>query len=56
MSNKELAVQLYSAILQASAIVASNPNLKGTVSIPTHEKAVDEIAELAEMLSRIKDN
>lgn len=56
MSNKELAVQLYSAILQASATVASSSNAHGTVMIPTHEKAVDEIAELAEMLARIEDN
>lgn len=56
MSNKELAVQLYSAILQASATVASNPNAHGKIAIPTYDKAVDEIAQLTEMLSRIKDN
>lgn len=56
MSNKELAVQLYSAILQATATVVSNPNFKETIRIPSAEKAVDEIANIAKMLSRIEDN
>lgn len=56
MSNKELAVQLYSAILQATATVMSNPNFKETVKAPTREESVDEIAKLTKMLSRIEDN
>lgn len=56
MSNKELAVQLYSAILQASAIVASNPNCHDTIRIPTLDSAVEQVAQLAEKLSRIEDN
>lgn len=56
MSNKELAVQLYSAILQSAAIVMSNPNYKGTVKIPALDDAVEQVALLTEKLSSIKDN
>ena len=55
MTNKELAVQLYCASLQATATVASNPNFHQTVQIPTNDKMVDEVEKLAEMLSRIED-
>lgn len=34
MTNKELAVQLYAANLQMRAVVASNPEFKGTIRIP----------------------
>lgn len=56
MTNKELAVRLYSAILQSSAAVTSNPNFTGTVKTPTLDEAVDQVAQLTEKLSRIKDN
>ncbi len=56
MSNKELAVQLYCAIVQSSAIVASSPNYEGTVRIPTPDEAIDEIALLSKKLSYLQDN
>lgn len=56
MSNKELAVQLYSAILQSGAIVASNPNYQGTIVLPSLDDAVNQVAQLTEKLSRIQDN
>lgn len=56
MTNKELAVQLYSAIMQSTATVASNPNYRGTIVLPSLDDAVDQVAKLAEMLSRIQDN
>lgn len=56
MTNKELAVQLYSAILQSGSIVASNPNYKGTIVLPSLDDAVDQVAQLTEKLSRVQDN
>lgn len=56
MSNKELAVQLYSAILQSAATVMSNPNYKEITKIPTLDDAVEQVALLTEKLSSIKDN
>lgn len=56
MSNKELAVQLYSAILQASATVASSPNYHVTIKIPSLDDAVDQVAKLTEKLSHVEDN
>ena len=56
MSNKELAVQLYPAIMQSCAIVASNPNYQGTIVLPSLDDAVDQVAQLTEKLSRIQDN
>lgn len=56
MTNKELAVQLYSAILQCHATVASNPNYRGTLQIPSLDDAVEQVALLAGKLSRIENN
>lgn len=56
MSNKELAVQLYSAILQTSATVASNPNYHGTIVIPSLDAAVEQVALLTEKLSCVQYN
>jgi hypothetical protein len=52
-SNKELAVELYAAIIQAAATVAATTTAQ--VAIPTSEKAVEEVAKLAKLLSEIKD-
>jgi hypothetical protein len=53
-SNKELAVELYEALIQARATVAaaaSNTNVR----IPSTDEVIEEIAELAERLAQIKD-
>lgn len=55
MSNKELAVQLYSAILQSASIIASNPNFQQSLILPTLDEAVNQVEQLTELLSRIKD-
>lgn len=55
MTNKELAVQLYSAILHSCATVASNPNFKTNIKTPTLDEAVDQVAQLTEKLSRIEN-
>lgn len=55
-SNKELAVELYSAILNAAATISASPRATaGTVQVPTLESAVDEVAKCAKLLSRIPD-
>ena len=55
MTNKELAVQLYSAIIQCAATVSSSPNFKGTVKIPSLDDAVEQVAQLTEKLSSIEN-
>ena len=55
MTNKELAVQLYSAIIQSSATAASNPNCHDRIILPSINDAVAEVAQLAEKLSHIED-
>lgn len=55
MTNKELAVQLYSAIIQCAATVSTSPNFKGTVVIPSLDDAVEQVALLTGKLSRIED-
>lgn len=55
MTNKELAVQLYAASLQATATVLSNPNFKNAVATPTADEMVASVAEIAEKLSHIED-
>lgn len=54
-TNKELAVEVWTAILQATATLASSPDFT-YVGIPTPEQAVKEISELAVLLSQIEDN
>lgn len=56
MTNKELAVQLYAANLQMRAVVASNPEFKGTIRVPSYVEMVDGVADLANKLSKIDDN
>lgn len=55
MTNKELAVQLYSSLLQARAFVYSNPKFEGPVGTPSFETAVEEIGKLTKLLAAIKD-
>ena len=54
MTNKELAVQLYSATLQANATVMSNPNYQGKIKLPELDSVVSNVEKLAEQLARIK--
>lgn len=56
MSNKELAVRLYSSLLQASSVASANPNFHGIVKTPTLDEAVEQVAQLAEKLSHLEDN
>lgn len=53
MSNRELAVQLITARLQAKAILASNPNFCGEVHIPSDNEFVLSIKSLEEKLSAL---
>lgn len=54
VSNKELAVQLYCAYLQASITLKASPNNKAsTASMPNFDTVVDDIKKLTEKLSTI---
>ena len=56
-TNKELAVELYAASLQATATVISNPNVKtAEVKIPTLDDMVEQVRLLASKLSMIDDH
>ncbi len=55
-TNKELAVELYSAFLISSANIFSSPNFKGTIKYPTNDEMVAQIKELTVKLSTIQDN
>lgn len=55
-SNKELAVELYSASLISSAILFSSPNFKGVVKVPTDDEMVQQIEKLTVELSAIESN
>jgi hypothetical protein len=52
-SNKELAVELYCALIQSRSIIASQA--RGKIVSPTDEEAVAEVEVLVELLSKIKD-
>lgn len=56
MTNKELAVQLYSAFLQSAATIAASPNQHEDVRTPTLDEIVTQVELLTEKLSRIEDN
>jgi hypothetical protein len=55
LTNKELAVQLYSAFLQAASTVTASPNVKGNIAVklPTNDEMVAAVKELAEKLATI---
>ena len=55
-TNKELAVELYSASLISSGNIFSSPNFNGTVKIPTNDEMVEQIREIAAKLSTIQDD
>lgn len=55
-TNKELAVELYSAFLISMGNIASSPNFSGNLKLPTTEQMVDTIKEMTEKLSTIQDN
>ncbi|WFA10373.1 hypothetical protein [Tissierella sp. Yu-01] len=55
-TNKELAVELYSAFLISSGTLFSSPNFKGTVKFPDNDEMIKQVADLTEKLSSIKDD
>ena len=55
MTNKELAVQVWTAMLQATATIGSSEKFNCDVIIPSPETAVNEISVLANLLSQIDD-
>lgn len=55
-TNKELAVELYSAFLISSGSLFANPNFKGAVKFPTNDEMVEQIEELTAKLSKIQNN
>lgn len=55
-TNKELAVELYSAFLISSGNMISSPNFRGTVKFPTNDEMVEQIKELTAKLSTVQDN
>ena len=54
-TNKELAVELYSAFLISSGNTFSSPNFTGTIRFPSNDEMVEQINELTTKLSRIED-
>lgn len=57
MTNKELAVQLYIASIQANATIMTSPNYSGgKVKIPTPENMVESVKELTSLLATIDNN
>lgn len=56
MTNKELAVQLYIASLQAQATVSTNPNFHGNVQTPSVESMVETVRQIAAQLSAIESD
>lgn len=56
MSNKELAVHLYSAFLQAAAQVVASPNSASpSVKLPTTDEMIAVVKELTEKLATIQN-
>lgn len=55
-TNKELAVELYSAFLISSGNMFSSPNFKGTVKFPTNDEMVEHIRKIAAKLSTVQDD
>lgn len=54
MSDKELAVQLYIADLQAKATIASNSNLVNHLNFPSYDNMIDGIKYLTQKLKDIE--
>lgn len=55
-TNKELAVELYSAFLISSGSLLSNPNCPDKISFPTNDQMIEQIKELTAKLSTVQDN
>lgn len=55
-TNKELAVELYCAFMQASGAMFSSPNYTGTVNWPSVDEMVNTIKDMQEKLSFVEDN
>lgn len=55
-TNKELAVELYSAYLISSGSFFSSSNFKGTVKYPSNDEMVKQIKDLAQKLSTIQND
>ncbi|WFR55389.1 hypothetical protein QA584_17460 [Anaerocolumna sp. AGMB13025] len=54
-TNKELAIELYSAYLQCSGAFSSNPNNTGIVKIPSNDEMAEQVADLTKKLAKIPD-
>ncbi len=54
-SNKELAVELYSAFLKCAGGTLSSPNFKGTITLPTSKQMVEEVKLITDLLKDVKD-
>jgi hypothetical protein len=54
-TNKELAIELYSAYLQCFGTLSSNPNTNGIVRAPNNDEMTEQIADLTKKLSKIPD-
>lgn len=54
MTDKELAVQLYSSFLQAAGQALANPNAQN-VRLPSVDDMVNAVKELTEKLSAIEN-
>lgn len=55
-TNKELAVELYSAFLISSGSFLSSSNFNGTVKYPSNDEMVEQIKELTQKLSTIQND
>ncbi len=55
-TNKELAVELYSAFLVSSGSIYSNPNFKNSIQLPSTDEMAELVKELTAKLSEIQDN
>ena len=55
-TNKELAVELYSAFLISSGNLLSRPDFEGKINFPTNDEMVEQIKDLAAKLSAVQDN
>lgn len=54
-TNKELAIELYSAYLQCYGALSSNPNAKEIIRVPNNDEMAEQIADLTKKLSKIPD-
>lgn len=54
-TNKELAVELYCAFLQASGTISASTKFSGSVKLPTVDEMVNIIKDMEQKLSAIKD-